>query len=62
MQPHAPRSTTIVIAIILVVIGIAGTFFHALPSVGGNPGTTVGVAAYVLATVVMFAGIYFRGL
>ena len=62
MQQHAPRGITIVIAVILVLIGIAGTFLNLLPSVGGYPGTTVGVVAYVAATVVMLAGIFTRGL
>ena len=62
MEQHAPRSTTIVIAVILVIIGVAGTFLHMLPNVGGYPGTTVGVVAYVLATIVMLAGIFIRGL
>lgn len=62
MEQHAPRSTTIVIAVILVVIGVAGTFLHLLPNVGGYSGTTVGVVAYVLASIVMLAGIFIRGL
>ncbi len=62
MEQHAPRTMTIVIAVILVVIGVAGTFLNLLPSVGGYPGATVGVVAYVLATIVMLAGIFIRGL
>lgn len=62
MEQHAPRNTTVVIAVILLVMGIAGTFLHLLPNVAGYPGTTVGVVAYVLATIVMLAGIFIRGL
>jgi hypothetical protein len=62
MQQHAPRGITIVIAVILLVIGIAGTFLNLLPNVAGYPGTTLGVVAYVAATVVMLAGIFIRGL
>jgi uncharacterized membrane protein YhhN len=62
MQQHAPRGITIVIAVILVVVGIAGTFLNLLPNLGGYAGTTVGVVAYVLATIVMLAGIFIRGL
>lgn len=62
MRTHAPRGMTIVIAGILVVIGIAGTFLHLLPSVAGYPGSTLGVIAYVAATVVMLAGVFVRGL
>ncbi len=62
MRSQAPRGLTIVIAAILIVIGVAGTFLHLLPSVAGYPGTTIGVVAYVVATVVMLAGVLFRGL
>jgi hypothetical protein len=62
MRQHAPRSVTIVVAAILVAIGIAGTFLNVLPSVAGYPGTTIGVVAYVAATIVMLAGVFIRGL
>jgi len=62
MNQHAPRGITIVIALILVVIGIAGTFLNLLPNIGGYAGTTMGVVAYVLATIVMLAGVFIRGL
>jgi hypothetical protein len=53
---------TIVIAAILLIVGIAGTFLHLLPTLAGYSGTTWGVVAYVAATVVMLAGVYVRGL
>ncbi|MEP7361036.1 MAG: hypothetical protein ABI744_05585 [Chloroflexota bacterium] len=53
---------TIVIAAILLVVGIAGTFLNLLPGFAGYAGTTWGVVAYVVATVVMLAGVYARGL
>ncbi|MEO8625569.1 MAG: hypothetical protein ABI452_02610 [Candidatus Limnocylindrales bacterium] len=62
MRTQSPRGRTIVIAVILTVIGIAGTFLHLLPNVAGYPGTTLGVVAYVAATLVMLAGVFFRGL
>jgi hypothetical protein len=62
MRPHAPRSMTIVIAAILLIVGIAGTFLHVLPGFAGYEGTTVGIVAYVAATIVMLAGVYVRGL
>ena len=62
MRQHAPRTTTILIAAILVLVGIAGTFLNLLPSVAGYPGTTFGVVAYVAATVVMLVGVFVRGL
>jgi hypothetical protein len=62
MRQHAPRTTTILLAAILVLVGIAGTFLNLLPNVAGYPGTTVGVVAYVAATIVMLVGIFVRGL
>lgn len=62
MRTQSPRGLTIVVAAILTVIGFAGTFLHMLPSVAGYPGTTLGVVAYVAATIVMLAGVLFRGL
>jgi hypothetical protein len=62
MSQHAPRTMTILLAAILVLVGITGTFLNLLPSVAGYPGTTIGVVAYVAATVVMLAGVFIRGL
>lgn len=62
MRTQAPRGMTIVVAGILVVVGLAGTFLHLLPSFAGYPGTTLGVFAYVAATIVMLAGVLIRGL
>jgi hypothetical protein len=62
MRQHAPRGRTILVAAILVVIGIVGTFLHLIPDVAGYPGTSVGAVAYVAATVVMLAGVFLRGL
>ncbi len=62
MRTQAPRGVTIVVAVILTLIGVAGTFLHLLPAVAGYPGTTLGVFAFVAATIVMLAGVLFRGL
>ena len=59
---HAPRGMTIVVAAILVLIGVLGTFLGMIPAVAGISGETIGVVAYVAATLVMLAGIYIRGL
>jgi len=58
----APRGGTMVVAAVLVLIGILGTFLHAIPSVAGVSGETIGIAAYVLATALMLLGIFTRGL
>ena len=62
MTQHAPRMPTILLAIVLVIIGVAGTFLHIIPAVAGFSGQTIGIVAYVAATVVMLFGIFFRGL
>jgi hypothetical protein len=58
----APRGVTILLAAVLVLVGILGTFMHAIPGFAGISGETVGIIAYVLATLLMLAGIYTRGL
>jgi hypothetical protein len=57
---HAPKLETIVIALLLVVIGVLGTFAHLIPRVAGVSGETIGIAAYVIATVILLLGIFFR--
>jgi uncharacterized membrane protein YhhN len=62
MRQHAPRGVTILVTTILVVIGVLATFFGIIPNVGSISRETIGVVAYVAATVVMLAGIFVRGL
>ena len=62
MRQHAPRGITMLVAAVLVLVGIAGTFLDLLPTVAGYSGEVIGVAAYVLATVVLLLGIFIRGL
>jgi hypothetical protein len=58
---HAPRGVTIVVALIFLIVGIAGTFLGLIPHVGGFSGETIGVVSYVLATAVMLLGVFARG-
>ncbi len=62
MRQQAPRGITIVVAAILVVIGVLGTFFGLIPNVASIEGVTVGIVAYVAATLLMLGGIFIRGL
>ena len=62
MRQQAPRGITILVAALLVLVGIVGTFLGLIPAVGGISGVTIGVIAYVAATIVMLAGIFIRGL
>jgi len=58
---RTPRGVTIVVAALLVVVGVAATFLGLIPDVGGVSGETIGIVAYVAATVVMLIGIFVRG-
>jgi hypothetical protein len=58
----APRGVTIALAAVLVVVGVIGTFLHEIPNFAGVSGETAGIAAYVLAALVMLVGIFTRGL
>jgi len=62
MSQHAPRGVTIVLALALVVVGVLGTFLGVVPDVAGVEGATIGVLAYVAASLAMLAGIFIRGL
>lgn len=62
MRQQAPRVITILVAALLVGIGIAGTFLGLLPAIAGISGETIGAIAYAVATFVMLAGIFIRGL
>jgi hypothetical protein len=59
---HAPRLLTIAAALILVVIGVLGTFAGLLPAVAGISGATIGIYAYVAATVILLLGVFIEGI
>lgn len=58
----APRMPTILVALVLVVIGIIGTFGGMLPTVAGMSSQAIGAWAFVVAAIVMFAGMIFQGI
>ena len=51
----APTATTIVIALVFIVLGLIGTYTSVVP-------LAVGLLAYVAATVLLLAGMVFRGI
>ncbi len=59
---HAPRLGTIAIALILVVVGVLGTFAGLIPAIAGVPGATIGIFAYVAATVILLLGVFIEGI
>lgn len=58
----APRMPTIIVALALVIVGLLGTFGGLLPSIAGLDSATIGVWAFVAATVVLLAGVVFEGI
>jgi hypothetical protein len=58
----APRGITIALAAVLVVVGVIGTFLHSIPNFAGFSGETAGIAAFVLAALLMLVGIFSRGM
>ena len=58
----APRGGTIVVSALLVLIGVVGTFLGWIPDIGSVDGETLGILAYVAATILMLVGIFTRGL
>ena len=52
---HAPTSRTIVLAIVLVVVGVLGTFLNYLPD-------QVGVIAFIVAGILVLFGVFARGI
>jgi hypothetical protein len=59
---RAPRGGTILVSVILVLIGIVGTFVGLIPDIGTVDGETLGILAYVAAAILMLIGIFTKGL
>ncbi len=59
---HAPKLTTIGVALVLVVVGVLGTFGGLIPTLFGVPGETIGVVAHVAATVLLLLGVFVEGI
>lgn len=57
----APRMPTILVALVLTVIGVLGTFAGVLPTLGGYDSATLGVWASIAGFVVLVLGIIFKG-
>jgi len=49
----APTQTTIVVAIVLIVVGVLGTFGSVVPE-------RIAILAFVAATILLIAGMVFR--
>jgi hypothetical protein len=58
----APRMETIVVAAIITIVGVLGTFTHVIPKLAGYDPVTIGMWCYIIATVLLLAGIFLRRL
>jgi len=58
----APRMPTIIVALVFVLIGVIGTFGGMLPSLAGMSSQALGAWSFVVAAVVMIAGMIFSGI
>ena len=58
----APRMPTIIVALVLIVAGLFGTFGGMLPSVAGLGSESLGAWAFVAAAIVLFLGMIFEGI
>lgn len=58
----APRMPTIIVALVLIVVGLLGTFGGMLPSVAGLSSQALGAWAFLAAAVVLLLGMVFEGI
>lgn len=59
---RAPRMGTILVAVVLVIIGVLGTFGGMLPTLAGLSSQQLGAWAYVAAAVLLVLGMIFEGI
>jgi hypothetical protein len=58
----APRMPTIIVALALVLAGLLGTFAGMLPPVAGLTSQELGAWSFVVAAIVLLAGMLFDGI
>jgi hypothetical protein len=58
----APRMPTIIVALVLMLVGLLGTFVGALPDLAGFSGETIGAWSLVVGGVVLLLGMIFEGI
>jgi hypothetical protein len=51
----APTARTIIVALVLIIVGLLGTYGSFVPE-------NVGIVAFVVATVLLLLGMVFRGI
>jgi hypothetical protein len=58
----APRMPTIIVALVLIVLGLLGTFGEMLPTLAGLSSEALGAWAFVAAAIVLLLGMIFEGI
>jgi len=58
----APRMPTIIVTLVLIVIGLLGTFGGMLPSLAGLSSEALGAWAFVAGAIVLLLGMVFEGI
>ena len=58
----APRMPTIIVALVLMLVGLLGTFVGALPDVAGLSGEAIGAWSLVVAGGVLLLGMIVEGI
>ena len=58
----APKFETIIVALIVTIVGVLGTFGKVIPTIAGYDSVTIGMWCYIAATVILLAGVFFKRL
>lgn len=58
----APRMPTIIVGLVFMLIGLLGTFVGALPTLAGMSSQALGAWSFVVAAIVLLAGMIFEGI
>jgi len=53
---------TIGVALVLVIIGVLGTFLACCPPCSASAASLIGIWSYIVATAILLLGIFIRGL
>ena len=59
---YAPKFETIIVALIVTIVGVLGTFGKIIPTIAGFDSVTIGMWCYIVATVILMIGVLFRRL
>ena len=58
----APRMPTIIVGLVFTLLGLLGTFAGVLPGVAGLSSEALGAWSFVVAAIVLLAGMIFEGI